>query len=192
MCWEEQILQLLLVVLLPVLCLANALRMVLFCNQTCFSSSLPLRLTAGRALPLSIGCFLFVCCCCFFELTSRVISIETWTSAVRLLSASLLLGHHILDSTLCLGYARLFSDSSGSTRRTFTMRVLSRLRERVRARLELARARMNMRGIADHELIGRYCGLMLFPFVLYVCLGSMQPYSDQRIRNALKDRRKEP
>jgi hypothetical protein len=48
---------------------------------------------------------------------------------------------------------------------------------------------MQLRNLMDYELIGRYCGLLLFPFVIYVCVGQMQGYSDDRIRDALAGRK---
>ncbi|CCW67263.1 unnamed protein product [Phytomonas sp. Hart1] len=72
------------------------------------------------------------------------------------------------------------------------MKLFSVLRNRIRSRLELMRARMNMRRILDHELIGRYCGLLFIPFVMYVCIGRMNIYSDNRIRDALKTQRNVP
>lgn len=59
------------------------------------------------------------------------------------------------------------------------------LKTTTQRRADLFRARMRMRQILDYELIGRYCGLLLFPFVLYVCVGQMQSYSDHRIRSAV-------
>ncbi|KAH9599118.1 hypothetical protein LSM04_007643 [Trypanosoma melophagium] len=70
------------------------------------------------------------------------------------------------------------------------MNIFQRLHYRLVARYELMRARMAMRGIVDHELIGRYCGLALFPFTLYVCCGSMQTYRTNRVRDALEKRGK--
>jgi hypothetical protein len=70
-----------------------------------------------------------------------------------------------------------------------SFRILSAVRHRIKARYELARARMQLRNLMDYELIGRYCGLLLFPFVIYVCVGQMQGYSDDRIRDALAGRK---
>lgn len=65
--------------------------------------------------------------------------------------------------------------------------MLKRIRIRAERRMDLMRARMRMRRILDYELVGRYCGLLFFPFVLYVCVGRMQGYSEGRIRRALKN-----
>ncbi|KPA80707.1 hypothetical protein ABB37_04879 [Leptomonas pyrrhocoris] len=70
-----------------------------------------------------------------------------------------------------------------------TLRILSAVRHRLKARCELARARMQMRNLMDYELIGRYCGLLLFPFVIYCCVGQMQGYADDQIRDRLADRK---
>ncbi|EPY30480.1 hypothetical protein STCU_04045 [Strigomonas culicis] len=69
------------------------------------------------------------------------------------------------------------------------MSFLGRIRRRVNARIELTRARMRIRGMVDYDLIGRLCGFMLFPFVIYVCCGSMQNYSNMKIHDALEERR---
>lgn len=65
------------------------------------------------------------------------------------------------------------------------MGMLQWIKRSIRGRYDLARARAQMRGVQDHELLGRYCGLMLFPFVIYVCVGSMGGYTDDRIRQSL-------
>lgn len=72
-----------------------------------------------------------------------------------------------------------------------SFRMLRAVRHRVKARYELARARMQLRNLMDYELIGRYCGLLLFPFLIYVCVGQMQGYTDDQIRNRLAARRQE-
>ncbi|CCW59759.1 unnamed protein product [Phytomonas sp. EM1] len=68
------------------------------------------------------------------------------------------------------------------------MHLFRVLRKRIRSRMELTRARMNMRRLLDHELIGRYCGLLFIPFVMCVCIGRMNKYSENRIRDALNMR----
>ncbi|KPI87728.1 hypothetical protein ABL78_3201 [Leptomonas seymouri] len=69
------------------------------------------------------------------------------------------------------------------------LRILSAVRHRIRARYELARARMQLRNLTDYELIGRYCGLLLFPFIPYVCVGQMQGYTDDQIYDRLAERK---
>nr|CCC47050.1 conserved hypothetical protein [Trypanosoma vivax Y486] len=70
------------------------------------------------------------------------------------------------------------------------MRLLRRLQQRIRARYELARARQFFRGISDHELIGRYCGLALIPFTICICTGHMNTYATNRVQNELARRGK--
>lgn len=65
--------------------------------------------------------------------------------------------------------------------------MLRKLQLSAERRLELMRARMHIRGILDYELIGRYCGILFFPFVLYVCIGKMEGYSEARIQKYLKN-----
>ncbi|KAG5473649.1 hypothetical protein LSCM4_03719 [Leishmania orientalis] len=72
------------------------------------------------------------------------------------------------------------------------MKVLKVLKHRARARLELARARMQLRNLRDHELIGRYCGLLLFPFAIYICVGQMQGYSESQVRDRIFQRKDVP
>ncbi|KAG5473927.1 hypothetical protein LSCM1_04563 [Leishmania martiniquensis] len=72
------------------------------------------------------------------------------------------------------------------------MKIITVLKHRVRARLDLARARMQMRNLRDHELIGRYCGLMLFPFAIYVCVGQMHTYSESQIRDRIMKQKGTP
>ncbi|KAG5499428.1 hypothetical protein JKF63_07991 [Porcisia hertigi] len=72
------------------------------------------------------------------------------------------------------------------------MKVLSVLKHRARARFELTRARMQLRNVRDHEVIGRYCGLLLFPFAIYFCVGQMQGYSEGQIRDRLASRKNLP
>ncbi|AAZ10335.1 uncharacterized protein TEOVI_000443900 [Trypanosoma equiperdum] len=71
------------------------------------------------------------------------------------------------------------------------MRLLARLGRRLRARYELARGRMNLRRMSDHELIGRYCGLAFIPFTVCVCGGSMRSYATDRVHVAMEKRDKE-
>ncbi|KAK7200219.1 hypothetical protein NESM_000073400 [Novymonas esmeraldas] len=72
------------------------------------------------------------------------------------------------------------------------MKVLSVLKHRARARLELARARMQLRSLRDYDLIGRYCGMLLFPFIVYVCVGQMHGYSQEQVRHRLSHRSNTP
>lgn len=69
--------------------------------------------------------------------------------------------------------------------------MLRKLQLSAERRLELMRARMHIRGILDYELIGRYCGILFFPFVLYVCIGKMEGYSEGRILKCLKNNPKQ-
>ncbi|CAJ1010440.1 hypothetical protein Q4I28_005754 [Leishmania naiffi] len=71
-------------------------------------------------------------------------------------------------------------------------KVLKVFQHRARARLELTRARMQLRNLCDYEIIGRYCGLLLFPFVIYVCVGQMQGYSESRICDCIARRKDVP
>lgn len=64
------------------------------------------------------------------------------------------------------------------------------IQSRLRARYELARARMQVRQFLDYEVIGRYCGLLLFPFVVYVCVGKMHSYSTNQIQEHLSQRKR--
>ncbi|EAN84937.1 hypothetical protein C3747_13g2179c [Trypanosoma cruzi] len=70
------------------------------------------------------------------------------------------------------------------------MGLFRALKFRLIARYELMRARMAMRGVADHELIGRYCGLALIPFTVYICAGTMQGYAKDRVKDSLSKRGK--
>ncbi|GET90572.1 hypothetical protein, conserved [Leishmania tarentolae] len=81
---------------------------------------------------------------------------------------------------------------SSFVERRMMMKVLTILKHRARARLELARARMQLRNICDYEIIGRYCGLLIFPFIVYVCVGQMQGYSESQIRNRIATRKDLP
>ncbi|AYU80781.1 hypothetical protein conserved [Leishmania donovani] len=72
------------------------------------------------------------------------------------------------------------------------MKLLSVLKHRARARLELARARMQLRNVCDYEVIGRFCGLLLFPFTVYVCVGQTQGYSESQIRDRIASRKDVP
>ncbi|CAG9578017.1 conserved hypothetical protein [Leishmania major strain Friedlin] len=72
------------------------------------------------------------------------------------------------------------------------MKVLSVLKHRARARLELARSRMQLRNVCDFEVIGRSCGLLLFPFIVYVCVGQMQGYGESQIRDRIASRKDVP
>lgn len=65
--------------------------------------------------------------------------------------------------------------------------MFRKLRISAEKRLALMRARMDMRRILDYELIGRYCGLLFFPFVVFVCIGRMESYSEARIQKSLKN-----
>lgn len=70
-----------------------------------------------------------------------------------------------------------------------SLHILRAVRHRMQVRYELTRARMQMRNMMDYELLGRYCGLMIFPFVLYFCVGQMHGYSDDQIRDRLANRK---
>lgn len=63
--------------------------------------------------------------------------------------------------------------------------MLKRIKGYAERRYDRMRARMHLRNVMDYELIGRYCGLLFFPFVIYICVGKMQAYSEGRIHKAL-------
>ncbi|CAD2218663.1 hypothetical protein AGDE_01301 [Angomonas deanei] len=71
------------------------------------------------------------------------------------------------------------------------MGLIGSLLQRAKHKKEIFVARMQVRKIADFEFIGRLCGMLFFPFVVYVCCGSMQDYSNARITDALNKQSKE-
>lgn len=88
--------------------------------------------------------------------------------------------------------ARVCTRRAGGLLVRGTMKLLAALKHRVVARVQLTRARMQLRDVRDYELIGRFCGLLLFPFTVYVCVGQMQGYSEDQIRDRLVTRKATP
>lgn len=59
---------------------------------------------------------------------------------------------------------------------------------KIRGRWELMKARNQLRGILDHDQIGRYLGLCLFPAAFYFGAGVLPDYSKGRVREAYRER----